>query len=69
MKSLFKKNSPTNSLQKNPELPTAKAESNSDNSITSYFRDLSRKKTAPPSQTRNADDQLVKKYELIMLIL
>ena len=63
MKSLFKKISPND---KNPELPKAsKEEIKSDQSITSFFKDLARKKTASSGLTKQTDDIIVKKYVLL----
>jgi hypothetical protein len=63
MKSLFKKTSPND---KNPELPKAsKEEIKSDQSITSFFKDLARKKTASSGLTKQTDDIIVKKYVLL----
>jgi hypothetical protein len=64
MKSLFKKDSPNlkDGNQKNPELPKAsKEEAQVNQPITSFFKDLARKKTS----TKLTDDILVKKYALL----
>lgn len=60
MKSLFKKAPVNDSSQKLPAIPKAqKEESNADHSITSFFRDLSRKKTAPQSGQSRQQEHII----------
>lgn len=62
MKSLFKKTSLNDSSQKLPPIPNAqKNESTEDHSISSFFKDLAKKKNVQPVQTKQQEGIMSRK--------